>query len=551
MANSAEPMIKLGEIPDKKAGGIPVLSYNVPEPTSYTGLNFLEMDFLEKGEKSEDYFKTECFKTKDSTTTSSSRIGFIEGIKSVFSQKNRINNYLIRNHNTTMDSLKVNVNSPQIAHNLNKGNRLILYRNMYGEQTYTIAPKPPAIRPRIVLIETNRLSTYSGAYGAGKTLKTFSLLPGEKTRISIKTYHRTEELSKQASSILDSFTKESSADFESSVASENSFKQNKSENFEYHAEAEASASWGFGKAKVSGGVKGGTNSSREEFAKNIQSATSKHANKASAKRDVQVNTSSEVKTESGEETEIVREIENINVSRTLNFVFRQMNQEFITIHHLTDIRLGFFNGDPKAKAEYTLPELDSMLEEYIKPEKIAAVKTAILNQILEIRDFKDNQPFGLTELGEKPKDKDGNETDQYFIREKHYKKLDDANNIVEVEPCYYQFAKDLYSKFTDHNEREILVPGIILSVNKNVLRTDGVIVDSILGQGDALDSYSKSLQKEDIQTKSLNNDKQRIENEKGDLALSIIRDKCTEKAKIYSELFPSQLCLPGQNQGSS
>src|SRR3712207_8730267 len=32
----------------------------------------------------------------------------------------------------------------------------------------------------------------------------------------------------------------------------------------------------------------------------------------------------------------------INVSRTLNFVFRQMNQEFITVLHLVDVRVAFF-----------------------------------------------------------------------------------------------------------------------------------------------------------------------------------------------------------------
>ena len=68
---------------------------------------------------------------------------------------------------------------------------------------------------------------------------------------------------------------------------------------------------------------------REEFAKNISSALQKHVSKASAKREVQVNTSYEVRTQAGEETSVEREIANINVGATLNFVFRQMNQEFI------------------------------------------------------------------------------------------------------------------------------------------------------------------------------------------------------------------------------
>ena len=40
-------------------------------------------------------------------------------------------------------------------------------------------------------------------------MKTFTLLPGERTKISIKTYTKTETEAKEASSILDSVTDES------------------------------------------------------------------------------------------------------------------------------------------------------------------------------------------------------------------------------------------------------------------------------------------------------------------------------------------------------
>src|SRR6266536_5541233 len=39
MAESAEPMIKL-----EPGGKAPILSYNVPEPTSYSGRNFIELE---------------------------------------------------------------------------------------------------------------------------------------------------------------------------------------------------------------------------------------------------------------------------------------------------------------------------------------------------------------------------------------------------------------------------------------------------------------------------------------------------------------------------
>ncbi len=208
--------------------------------------------------------------------------------------------------------------------------------------------------------------------------------------MTIKTYRKTETEEKRASSILDSFTEESAKSFEDAVQSEHSDKRNYSENFEYHIEAEANASWGWGSAKVSGGVKGGSNSAREEFAKNISNATKKHSSKASAKRDVQINTSYESKVTTGEETTIERQLENINVSRTLNFVFRQMNQEFITLLHLVDVRVAFFNGFPESRREYPLTQLDDLLEEVVKDTEREKVRQGIIDELTNIFDYQDN-----------------------------------------------------------------------------------------------------------------------------------------------------------------
>ena len=109
--------------------------------------------------------------------------------------------------------------------------------------------------------------------------------------------------------------------FQNSVQKEQSDKQNRAESFEYHAEADAHASWGWGSANISGGVKGGSNSSREDFTKNVSNALDKHAAKASSKRDVRIDTSKQSKVEAGTETSTVRELQNINVGRTLNLSF--------------------------------------------------------------------------------------------------------------------------------------------------------------------------------------------------------------------------------------
>ncbi|MEV5025414.1 Ig-like domain-containing protein [Paenibacillus sp. LPE1-1-1.1] len=236
-----------------------------------------------------------------------------------------------------------------------------------------IIPEVISRLKRLIIVEQYQLSSYLGNYGAGRTLKTFSLLPGEKSKISVRSYTQSETTSKSASSVVDSFTDESAIDLEKSMANEQSNRKGYEESFKYKVSAEAKASWGFGSASINGEVSGGTNGAREEFAKNMSNAVQKHVAKASSNRDMQVNTSYETKTSSSEETAIVREIENINVGRTLNFVFRQMNQEFITLLHLTDIRIGFFSVDMvngkevPAYREVTLPQLDALLNDTIVP----------------------------------------------------------------------------------------------------------------------------------------------------------------------------------------
>jgi hypothetical protein len=85
------------------------------------------------------------------------------------------------------------------------------------------------------------------------------------------------------------------------------------------------------------------------------------------------------------------------------------------------------------------------------------------------------------------------------------------------------------------------VPGIILNVDKHVMRTEGVIVDALLGEGDALDTYSHGLQDEAVKAQQLANAQTQTEIQKNQLAVSIIQNKDTEAAKLYSQVYP---CCP-------
>lgn len=391
-------------------------------------------------------------------------------------------------------------------------------------RTVTAASQQPPvpILHRLLLVEDMRLSSFLGAYGAGRTIKTFSLLPGERTKISIKTYLRTATDAKRASSILDSFTEESATDFQTTMENEQSSKNLVEESSNYKVGAEANAHWGWGSAKVSAEASGGTNAAREELAKNIATATQKHAARASSKRDVQVNTSFEVKEEAGEETSIERQIENINLSRTLNFVFRQMNQEFISLLHLVDVRIGYFRVDAvpgqaepvTTYREATLPQLDGLLAEVIVPAHREEVRDTILHQLQHVFDYQDGHHC-LVET----------------------KTMTDDSGAELPNSSYLRIRKDLVSRYEDPaTGTQVSVPGVILAVVKNVLRTDGVIVEALLGQGDALDEYAQRLQQLEVNRREAEQAQEAAKAEQAALVNQVVRDGDTERARLLAEL---------------
>lgn len=529
MAKDLEPMIKL----DPK-GSAPILSYNVPEPTSYTGTNVIELKFEDADIFSTSGGQGTPLVTKEEYDTTKIEKIMREGFNDpklfayVKLSKGRIwyegggdTAYV-----TSTPDIKI---SPELAsiqpyghvyYQLTQGLLLNVYTDMYGVVTCNWVPIPRINKQRLLLVERYRLSNFLGSYGAGRTIKTFTLLPGEKTRISVKTYSRKETSIKNASSILDSFDQASTQDFEHSVQAEQSDRRSASENLSYYVDAEANFNWGWGNASVKAGVKGGTNSSREEFAKNLSNATQKHSSKASAKRDVQINTTTEVKEQTGEEEEIVREIQNINVSRTLNFVFRQMNQEHITILHLVDVRLAYWNGNPNEKQEFTLPQMETLLANYIKEEHRNTVRKAIVEELSYIFDYKD-QPHSFIERRALLRDPSKSETVK--------------DNLLT---SYYRVRKDLRMRYAEpENDIDIEVPGIILFADKNVMRTDGIIVDAILGAGDGLDTYSHGLQDEAIREKTLANRLREFQIKREELAQRLVSEKLTDQAKIFNSCF--------------
>lgn len=517
------PLIKLEE-----DGSAPVLRYNVPEPTAYTGFNLIRMRL----ENEATIFKSELFSNTEESEADKLANQSTEVIKG------KINSFLGFGLSAT-DALGINgpVNvvvpdpidpedppvagpaEPPITHfipdvaldeiiqKVQAGERVIVEENPNGDQNIGTIPVPENPEPGLYLVETLKLTSFLGDYGAGRVVKTFSLLPGEMTKISVKTFRQRESTSKKSSSILDSVTTTSADDFQKSLQEEQSDQRKFQQSKEYYADVSAKAGWGWGSASVKAGVKGSTNAAREEAVKNISSATESHSTKASAKRDVEINTTFEITEKEGEETSIERQIENINLSRTLNFVFRQMNQEFLTFIHLVDLRIAYFDGKRESRIEVPVSDLDTLLDQVVVAEKVGEVRALIMEQVRAIRDWEGTiiDPTSTISIGQ-----------------------DDE---------YTQFNRKLVSSYVDpDSEATINIPGVLLSAEKYVMRTEGVIVESILGEGNALDDYARQLQELEVERKKQDVRAIELASDREALLMTLVQDGDEEKAKLLSSL---------------
>jgi len=538
-----EPLVKLAE-----QGEAAVLNYNVPEPTAYTGRNLIELSYppeifkrlngapieLDHGtltpEVLEDFLIERSIlagsvtlasralrrtarapaRPAPASTRASARVAAASGTETAPEVV----------ASSTLQSLGVPVDVGEVKKNVEMGHYPLLVTTQSGQTTVQYAPVVTDPYPGIYLVETYRLSNFLGDYGAGRTVQTFSLLPGEKTRISITSYKSSTTTSAEVSSIFDSYTDETADDFESSIQSESSATEAKDKTTSWSVEAEASGNWGVASVSVSGGASGTTNTSREDFASNVNSATSKHAHSASAKRDIQVNTSTEETVEEGGQTAIEREIENINVGCTLNFVIRQMNQEHISILHLVDVRVAFFNGFPETRMEVPVYDIDTLLEYCIvRPEDRVRVHKDVLFAIEQIKDYR----------GEIHYDPAHPDSAENFLVRREYAEQGGGTSKFDA------INRDKHSTYEG-----IEVPGLIMSVRKHVLRTDGLVVESLLGLARALDRYSEQLQVEKIVEKTHDNRARELDNQKLELALDILRGGDAERAELYQLVFGQQ-----------
>lgn len=232
MAKS-EPFIKLG----KDGENAPVLSYNLPEPTTYSCNSFFQipipidkiqhvfhvpsmpalesiitLEVLNLIKHIIDYGKQSLPQSRqtDVDVVSNFSKNLIEVSKFIILPQNfegfakikeqmmgfPINmNRMVREGKTDLfyfekyKKLLPFISDPEYPIHINKkiqeGFIFCIHETFGGVLNYKYIPIR-TIQPQLMIVEKYKLSNFLGNYGAGKTIKTFSLLPGEKNENNCK-----------------------------------------------------------------------------------------------------------------------------------------------------------------------------------------------------------------------------------------------------------------------------------------------------------------------------------------------------------------------------
>ena len=422
----------------------------------------------------------------------------------------------------TTNSRSWNVAVEETAHAINDGLKPVAVSSLGGAMTLQFIPPPPKPRPRLYLIEEYRICSYLTDYGAGKTVSAISLLPGEERTMTLRTYRDSESTKTETENILDSFSQESADEFEELIESESGFSSNTSSSQSNTTAGETGLSVGvdlFGLVEL--GVGGEIESSgtkeasisQDTYVDTLSRALSKHVEQSSYKREVEVNTTTSQSVSEGEEESVVRVLKNINLSRVLNFVIRQLLQKYVTITYLHSVRVVFSNGYAESITPMELYALDEVLPRFISEKHLKEAKAEILKPYCTVFNYR-QQP-------------------KRFI-EKVDRKITNCEFLKGGEKRQVFYRKD--PNLTDEAEG-IEVPGVIKNVQFNVLRTPAVIIDGLMGQAATLDCYNQKLQAAAVDRSELNNEVTRR-------ALEIVGSFATpqEQARAYRALLRECEC---------
>jgi hypothetical protein len=381
----------------------------------------------------------------------------------------------------------------QLAQLLKDGNAIEVVETFGGFGTEVIVVKRPQFpNARLFIIEEYKTTSFLGDYGAGETIKTFSLLPGEKTTITVKTFKEITSTSSRAENLMDSFSQNSAREFEKTLQSERQVQSQISTALNYSIGASIGMSIKLANVKAVQNTSLSASVARAANTNSLSKSLDKHTDSTNASREMSVNTTTNDSFKESVEESTVRELVNPNVSRVLNFVFRQLLQEYVSVTYLSDIKVAFTNGHPESFVVLPIEELDELLNKFIVDNKRSLVRDKIRNEYATIEGL--SNP-AVTFLETKTK-----------------------KNFLGVDTPFMTKKKGLTDSFTKTNMDgdAVIYPvnGVVLKADINTLRTDSFIVDALLGQGEALDCFNSHVQEAKMQALYLDNEHKELENKR-------------------------------------
>ncbi len=174
----------------------------------------------------------------------------------------------------------------------------------------------------------------------------------------------------------------------------------------------------------------------------------------------------------------------------------------------------FSNGYPESTRLYNLEDMEAFLVDYIEDKYHNEVRNAILKHYCNVMNYKDE-----------------------FLPFVESVKVNMGECLgIPYQETFWRIRKDLKDSYQHaKGGLEIEIPrGVILTAQTYILATEGVVVDSFLGQGEALDCFNTKMQDAEATKRSLENLEllQRMEVVEG------IKDP-VQKAEFYKKVFGS------------
>jgi hypothetical protein len=398
---------------------------------------------------------------------------------------------------------------------------------------------------RIALVETWELRSFLGDYGLGKTLQTFSLLPGERTMITIETWRSDESTREDASSVFDSSDTAAQERFTSTLSQQSGVADQSQGGWALSVNAKYMVGVNFlvtADMGIEAGFAANHQEAHQEFSTSVADSASEHAAQVNTARRQTVESSSSTTTASGSSTTTSREIANTNLRRVLNFVFRELNQAYETLTVLRDVKVAFYNGNLGSADIVPISDLRRLLARHIKPEERAKVAKRILAAVAQTID-ETGTPVTTLEVGTRPAGTD------YDWQDAHLKadgELDFNGDPLDTDHRWRFKPGPLGQRATAGGvQANDKVNGVVIKTRDIVLRTDQVVVEALLGQADALDPYASALQAIDLLSRAADLDWREAESGKLREAIEVFK-KAGDKVDAYERMLaerPPQLDL--------